>query len=534
MAEKKEQIEIDESIKVTKEQVFEVLKYAESMNKFGITGYGSYLTPDLLNARLKDISYSPLAPRLNELTQALANPKDSEEQLRSYVEYFEVVSMPLKRIFSYMASHLGFDLQYTIKNSIKKDKEYVSPSFLKDKEIVYDYFDKFDFKHFFRNISKQLLRNEIAVVVPRESKDKIILQELPLQYCKITARGSHAPLISFNFYYFLLSGVDPNLYPVFFRKKFAELFSGKDIRQIYNPALPMNMRGNSEYNFWVDLPPSEGWVFKLDTSLMSAVPYFSGLMPMLINDSVMLNLQKNMNMAEASKMLFGEVPLRKDDKSASIANMIAIDPVVLGQFMALARSAVGESIKVSSAPLENMRAISFEGNDELYSKWVQTMLSTSGMDTSLLYSMQTKANLIDSQLSFESDSKIMEQQLYPQFVSFFDYWVNQRTDKYKYRFRLEGNDYYLNRTQRFERAMTLADKGIVLPQLIASSIGLLPQELERMLQESRGISFADNLTPIVSAFQMSGKEGGRPEKSESSLGESGAQTRETGSNESKK
>ncbi len=183
-----------------------------------------------------------------------------------------------------------------------------------------------------------------------------------------------------------------------------------------------------------------------------------------------------------------------------------------------------------------MQAFAFEGDTDVLSKWIQTSMSMSGMDTALIYSMQTKANLVDSQLSFESDSKIMEQQLYPQFAAFLDYWVNIRTNKYKYRFRLEGNDYYLNRTQRYDRAMGMADKGIVLPQLISSAIGLLPQEFERMLQESRETGFVDKLTPIISGFQMSGKdvEGGRPKSSDSELGESGAQTRETGSNEAKK
>ena len=521
----------NDEILLSKEEVFDVIKFAQTMYNASY----NLLTPDLLNQRIKEISFNPLSPNERNITDALGNAKNSEEQLREYIEFFEIMSMPLKRIFSYMASHLAFDLQYTVKNSMK-DEEYENSKYIKDKETLYEYFDKFDYRSSFRNISKQLLRNEMCVVTPRENKDTIVLQELPLQYCKITAKGSRAPLISFNFYYFIQPGVDINLYPDFFLKKYAELFGGKTNVQIYNPSLPPELRGNSEYNFWVDLPPTEGWVFKLDTSLMTAIPYFSAMLPLLINDQTMISLQKNINMAAASKILFGEVPMRKDDKGASVADMAALSPVQLGQFMALAKSAVGEAIKVSAAPLENMQAFSFEGDTDVLSKWIQTSMSMSGMDTALIYSMQTKANLVDSQLSFESDSKIMEQQLYPQFAAFLNYWVNLRTSKYKYRFRLEGNDYYLNRTQRYDRAMGMADKGIVLPQLISSAIGLLPQELERMLQEARGSGFVDKLTPIISGFQMSGKdvEGGRPKSSDSELGEAGAQTRETGSNEAKK
>lgn len=522
----------NDEILVSKEEVFDVIKFASAMYGYGYNY--NLLTPDLLNQRIKDISFNPLSPTSANITDALNNAKNSEEQLRDYIEFFEILSMPLKRIFSYMTSHLALDLQYTVKNTMKDD-EYNSNKYLKDKEILYEYFDKFDYRASFRNIAKQLLRNEICVVTPREDKETIVLQELPLQYCKITAKGRRAPLVSFNFYYFIQPGVDINLYPDFYKRKYVELFGGKDDVQKYNPSLPPELRGNSEYNFWVDLPPTEGWVFKLDTSLMTAVPYFSAMLPLLINDQTMIALQKNINMASAAKILFGEVPMRKDEKGASVADMVALSPIQLGQFMALAKSAVGDAIKVSAAPLENMQSFSFDGDTDLLSKWIQTSLSMSGMDTSLIYSMQTKANLVDSQLSFESDSKIMEQQLYPQFAAFLDYWANIRTSKYKYRFRLEGNDYYLNRTQRFDRAMQLSDKGIVLPQMISSAIGLLPQEFERMLQESRATGFADKLTPIISGFQMSGKDsGGRPTESDSELGEAGAQTRETGSNEVKK
>jgi len=260
----------NDEILLSKEEVFDVIKFAQTMYNASY----NLLTPDLLNQRIKEISFNPLSPTERNITDALGNAKNSEEQLRDYIEFFEILSMPLKRIFSYMASHLAFDLQYTVKNSMK-DKEYENSNYIKDKEILYEYFDKFDYRSFFRNISKQLLRNEICVVTPRENKDTIVLQELPLLYCKITAKGSRAPLISFNFYYFIQPGVDINLYPDFFKKKYAELFGGKTNTQIYNPSLPPELRGNSEYNFWVDLPPSEGWVFKLDTSLMTAIPYFS-------------------------------------------------------------------------------------------------------------------------------------------------------------------------------------------------------------------------------------------------------------------
>lgn len=524
MARTKKIVEKSEEILLDKESVWSVLEFANSLAN-GM--YPNVFNPMMINERMKEISYTPRAATSTDVDKALADPKNNEELLRSFVEYFEIISMPFKRILSYMSSHLSFGLTYTVKNAESSD--YSSPKFKKDQKLVYEFFDKFDYIYSFRNALKQMLRNEVYVVSVREDRDRIILQELPLQYCKITARGSYAPLISFDFYYFLRPGISIDLYPEFFQRKYNELFIDRDGKmQTYNPALPPELRGNSQYVYWVDLPPDVGWVFKLDTSQITSTPYFSGMMPYLVQDSIMLSLQKDINMAAASKMLLGQVPMLKDTK-ANVKDMLAISPDTLGKFLALVKSSLSSAIKMTSAPLEDMKSVSFEGDNELLDKWTRTEMSVSGMDTALIYSSQVKANLVDSQLSFQSDSKIVEQMLYPQFNAFLDYWANKRTKYYKYSYRLEGNDYYLDRLQRFERAMTLADKGIVLPQLIASSLGLKPQELYRMMEESKGMKFVDMLTPIITNLQT-GANAGRPEKSDDQLGEAGEQTKSAGGN----
>ena len=527
MARPKKKIE-NNDVLLSQEEVWNVLEFSQAL----VSGlYHGVYTPDLMNARMKEISYSPLSPTETNLNNALASPKDSEELLRSYIEYFEIVSMPFKRILSYLSSHLSFDLTYTVKNADPKD--YVSPKFKKDQSLVYEFFDKFDYKYFFRNALKQMLRNEIYVATIREDKDRIVLQELPLRYCKITARGSYGLLVSFDFSYFLQAGIDIDLYDPFFKRKYNEVFKNTNsTRKEYNPGLSPEMRGNSQFAYWVDLPPDVAWGFKLDTSQIVATPLFTGMLKYLIHDATMLSLQKDTNMASASKILLGQVPMLKDSK-AQVKDMIAIDPKTLGQFLSLVKASMASAIKIAAVPLEDTKVVSFENDkNELLDTWTRTEMNSSGMDTALIYSGQLKANLVDSQLSFESDSKIVEQSIYPQMNAFLDYWVNKRTSKFKYSHRLEGNDYYLSRTQRFDRSTQLLDKGIVLPQMIAASMGLKPQELYRMLEESKALNITTELlTPIVSAFQQSGDgEKGRPSKSDSELGESGSQTKGAGGN----
>jgi hypothetical protein len=523
---KKEEIQ---EVVLTKDEVWNVLSFARALaGEYGT----NMLTPDLIHRRMQDVSFQPRSATSTQLDDALSNPKDNEESLRSFVESFEILSMPFKRILSYMSSLIAMDLTYSVTN-VAHPNEYDKPAFKKDQEKLYEFFDKFDHKGSFRSIIKQLLRNEVYVCAVRQDGKNIVLQELPIDFCKITGRWDYGLLVSFNFLYFLQPGIDINLYPKFFKQKYLELFQNVDVHR-YQPSASVDLRGDSQFVYWVDLPPDVGWAFKLDTSLITAVPYFAGLMPDLVNQSVMRALQKDMNMASASKMLLGQVPMLKDAKS-NVKDMIAVDPVTLGKFLSLVKSSMSSAIKIASAPLEDMQSISFEGDNEMYDKYLRTALASSGMNTALIYSSQVKANIIDSQLSFEADSKIMEQQLYPQFNMFLNYWANKVLKKYQYIFELEGNDFYLNRAARFEQAMTLADKGIVLPQKIASAIGVKPQTLYRWIEEAKATGFVDNLTPIISAFQMSGgaEDAGRPKKSDSGLDDSGAQTRAAGSNVSK-
>lgn len=511
---------------LSKQEVIDVLDFARALAG---TLYPQLLSPDIVSARLKEISYSPLAPTETTLNSALADPKSSENDLRSFVEYYELISAPFRRIVSYLSSQLSLDLNYTVIN-VEKPTEYKDKKFLNDQKIVYDFLDRFDYEHYFRNVIKQVIRNEIFVGALRDEGEKIVLQELPIQFCKISSLWDYGYLVDFDFNYFLRPGVSLDGFPNFFKEKYRELFIDNKGSKSYNPLLPPEQRGNSQFALWVSLPPDVAWVFKFDPSLAVGVPYLSSLLPEFINQATMRSLQKDINMAEATKIMAGSIPLLKDQAS-KVSNALAIDAKVTGQFLNLVKNALSTAVKVGVAPIENWEAISFDGDSEMYDTWMRTALASSGQNTALFYTSKLKANLIESRLSFESDSLICEQQLYPQFNAFMNYWINKRTKKYKYSFLFEGNSYYLDRKDRMENATNLANIGIVLPQKFASALGMKPQDFYRMLEESKAIGFTDKLTPIISAFQQSGKApNGRPQKDESDLSDAGAATKENGGN----
>lgn len=129
--------------------------------------------------------------------------------------------------------------------------------------------------------------------------------------------------------------------------------------------------------------------------------------------------------------------------------------------------------------------------------------------------------------------------VYPSFANFLNYHVNRRTKNFKFSFQFEGTEFFTNRKERLETQMTLADRGIVLPQKIAAAVGMMPHVFFRQLEEGRASKFVELLTPIQTSFTMGsdamdkGGKKGKPKSKDNELSDSAEQTRSDGGNEEK-
>ena len=73
----------ENEILLSEQQVWDVLTFARTLASNMFPGI---ITPDLLSQRMKEISYTPSVATEDALNRALADPKNSEEQLRSFIE----------------------------------------------------------------------------------------------------------------------------------------------------------------------------------------------------------------------------------------------------------------------------------------------------------------------------------------------------------------------------------------------------------------------------------------------------------------
>lgn len=529
---RKKKAESKEDVNLLSEQevknTWDVYQFAKAIQS-GF--YPGALSPVLLNQRLQDISLNPQLPDQTKLDSALTDPKNNEDYLQGVSQSFEVSSSVYKRLIEYLGTMLSFDVTYVPTNADKDD--FRTASFKADEKRIEGFLDKFNYVEQFTTAIHQMIRSETFFCANRFDTEKFLLQELPsaVNWTKITGRWPYGLLFSLNLYWFIQPGVDIEMYPPFFASAYKKIWGTGVKPQSYIPSISPTMRGSSSWVYWQDIPVDVGHVFKMSPEIVARLPHYVGLFSDLILQPLMRNLQKSIAMAEATKIISGEVPFLNNTQ-AKVADQLSMNPETLGKFLGLVSSALSSAVKVVAAPLQSIGAVSFSGNNDLYPSYLRNTLAASGVNTGLIFTNAQRPNILESKLSLESDELLMTG-LYPQFEAYMNYHGNKFTKKYKYSFGFEGTKFSTNREERWNVQKDLMERGIILPQKIASAIGMKPHVMRRMMEMADIEGFVDKLTPILQAAQMP-SDGGRPAESETNLSDSGAETRETGGNEEKK
>lgn len=532
MSEENKNIESSNTETVTEQQVWDVFEFAR--NAYTSSSRLNVYTPSLINQRMKDINMNPLKGTADEISTALQNPKNNEEQLIGFSEFFEYTDMMYKRILSTVALTPAFDVTYLPIN-LKSFDDLSKSQYKSDEKKVEEFLNNFDIKSWFTSIMKQMLRQETYYGVFRDEGNRYIMQELPRTYCKTTGRSEFGLLYDFDMNWFIQPSVDINMYPDIFKKFYNRVYGTGNLKgeRKYVPSNPINNR-NGSYVYDVQTSMEDGfWAFKFNDTQAGDVPYFSPMFNDLVLAPQIRQLQTNKYIIEASKLIIGLVPLLKDNKSGNVRDMMAIAPETLGKFLGLLRNSINDVYSLGAVPFEDVKSIDFKTNNiNSQTDFNKNMSASSGMTRNIIYNSD-KMNAIETKYSIAVD-ELIATQIYPQFEKFLEFEINKRTTTYKFKFKLEGSNFPDNRKERLDTQMKLMEKGIVLPQKIAAALGMMPSDFEVQRQMAVANGFVDSLTPVINASQMSSSESsnksGRTRVNESDMTESGLISRENGSN----
>ena len=464
-------------------------------------------TPSLLNQNLRNLNNNAQIPTYDNLTKALNNAVESGELLQAYQEWMEFAEITFKRLLEYYANILSFDLSYTCVNVKKKD-EYKSARYQKDKRIVENFLTNFNYKEEFYKVVHQMMRTETAFYWFRNNEDindpKYTLQLMPQNYCMITGAWEKGLLYDFDMNYFLRPGVNINGYDPAFKEFMRKIYEDGNTIANYKPDNPFNKRSGT-FAYWTQTSPlyfhntlpSGAWVFKWDMSNFNNVPFLSSLMRDAIMNIPTRKLQYDKDALGAYAYLIGEIGMLKSNEP----NATAFDPIRLGTLLQIVKQAIGKHIVVGAMPSNENKWYQFKDeNTSMAETQIKTTLASGAGASRILYASD-KMSQEEIRNAILTDYNLMKK-IYTQFNNFLEFYVNNLTKQYKFKFAFDGSNYGFEREWRKDGIMKMAQTGIVLNDTaFASAFGYDPVMFSYMLKETSAEgSWLENRSTLQSIF----------------------------------
>ena len=518
---------------LSKEQIQEVVEFAQALY---IAENAGYYSPWMSNQLLQNLNTNPRVPTVDKIKKALADYKNSAQDLQAYTEFMSNYDMIFKRTLMSYVNMLAFDYQIIPVDAFTKE-DVESEAYQADLRRIYNFCDKFRPKEQFRKVVYELMQSEVYYTWFRKTKwgnkgMKCSLQVMPQQYCMLTGAWDNGLLWDFDMQYFIQPGVDIDGYDPSFKAKYNQVFGPNGEKLNYRPTAPLNDR-TGEFAMWVQTSPDDGaWAFKLSTSNFNTTPYLAPFLKDTLSNSEIEQLQNNKDMLSAYGILAGELRLMDGLKSGDKPNQFAISPSTLGTFMGKAKAGLGSLLKLAAMPTENTKFYQYtDTNTNMYENQLRTSAGVGSGISRVIYTSDRMGGA-EIEAGVTDQFTTMAQSLYPQFANFMNFYANKLTKKYKFKFIFEGCTYGFEREKRFDRLMKLADKGMVLaPSAWASAIGMEPMDFERSLIVSKYSGWNEYWQMPMNAYTQKdgfGNKGGRPSiESSTTISDSGEMNRDS-------
>lgn len=514
--------------KISRSDIQDVIDFSA-----GLMAVDNFYSPFLSNQLLTNLNNNPRLPSAESVKKALNDYKNSGEDLQGFVEFASSFDMIFKRTLYSYANALSFDLQITCKNAYT-ESDYQSDEYKKDRQTVDNFLTNFDYKKEFYNVLLNVLKRDTYFTWFRKTKTgnrgkmKFALQIMPQDYCMLTGYFEKGLLWSMNQLYWTLPGVDLDSYDPSLKRTYQRALENAELN--YKPSAPLNER-NGSYALWADVSPLDGaWCFKWATDNFANNPFLSPYVANILRSDEIGELQYNKDLIAASGILAGEIQLYDQARSGQKANQFSIDPKTLGAFMQKVKSGLNGVAKVAAVPLANIKYFQFE--DKNPNSYTNELTTTAGIGTGISRVIYSSDKMSNAELEAALNEVYQTMKpMYAQFNNFLDFYVNQMTSKYKFKFEFVGSNYQFERDARFDKMMKMADKGLVLNSSAwASAVGMNPVTFDRMLAESKYTGWIDKYSQMLLNANTSSykdNEGGRERKNARDLTESGEASRET-------
>lgn len=475
------------------------------------------------NNNLIALNNNPKVPTMDSLRQAIVNYKDNAELLQDFSEFMKAWDTLYAKIIDTKLSMLSFDISwYVDRYMIKDPKELKESAYQEDYRRVCKFMSKFNAKQEFRTVAENTLIRDTYFCWLRDSygafndddlelddsatvkkSQNFALQMMPQEFCKITGTSVYPKtyLWDFNLDYFDTAWVNIDNYDPSLKQAYNSILGNKQIRSFVNNNNDLN-RVSSSFDGFVRTKINNGaFCFKYDTSNYNSVPPYAKLMREAFGDDEIARLQRSKDAISAQALILGEMKTKKDDKIGNEKNSFIIDPKQVGTLLKIARNMVNNAnIKQIALPLEETRLYQF---NDMNPKMVDNRLTTvanQSLNAGSMVFTDGKMGQFELQNALALDYHSIADRLYPQFENFLEFFVNKKTKKYKFKFRVEGSTLPFLRQPQLDNQLKLSNMGMQASETkMASLMGYDANELESMMMMAKYGGMQDNLTLLLNS-----------------------------------
>lgn len=354
------------------------------------------------------------------ILQALADR--NFELLREISRYFYATSGIYRRVCDYAAFMYRYDWYL---EPIIFDASVPQKTVLSDFSKILDYADNSHIKKVCGDIAKRIIVDGAFYGYAIQGDDKIIIQELPINYCRSRYNFGDLPAIEFNMKFF-----DDKFTNVTYRQKVLEMFPPefKKGYVLYKKGKLPSDDLSRKYGSWYLLEPGNAIKFSFGPD---DIPIFVNATPQILDLDAAQDLDRRKQMQKLLKILIQKLPL---DKNGDLIFDIDEARDIHNNAIEMLQRAIGVDVLTTFADIsvEDMSDTNTTTTTDDLQKVERTVFNSLGISQNMF---NTDGNL-SLEKSILNDESTLRQMIL-QFEIFFDRMVQQMNPhRKKYKFRL--------------------------------------------------------------------------------------------------